>query len=124
MTTSMKPDILLSRSLADSLLEVVQACQNKKRMMNHGEITQNEAQIWFHSLDKEHLNNILTSREPEWLTILCEMVNESRRVVKGDENLYSVDEELSHFGNNKPGRKKVMNYHRRYEGTEGMLHLF
>jgi hypothetical protein len=93
-------------------------------MMNHGEITQNEAQIWFHSLDKEHLNNILTSREPEWLTILCEMVNESRRVVKGDENLYSVDEELSHFGNNKPGRKKVMNYHRRYEGTEGMLHLF
>lgn len=105
----MKPNTLLSRSLADSLLEIVQACQNKQRINNPNSV-KHLAMLWFETLNDEMLVDILISHEHEWLTVICDMVIESRRTLRGDENLYALDEE---FPNQRSGKKNVMSFHRR-----------
>lgn len=113
---SMKHDPHLSRALADSLLEVVQACHNKKRLNNIDTMKKSEIKIWFENvLNSEMLSNLLISHEQEWLTVICEMVTESKRTLKGDENLYALDEEFPN--QHEMGKKKVMSYHRRYRYT-------
>lgn len=116
-STSMKTDVHLSRSLTDSLLEVVQSCHNKLRLNKESKSASDDdschkskAMLWFETLNKESLFDILVSHEQEWLIVICDMVTESRRTPKGDENLYALDEEFPQATNRK---RTIKTFHRR-----------
>jgi len=108
----MEPDLILTRSLIDSLAELLAACQERQAQakLTASKATSSEVAQWFQKLAPSQWLTALTSEEPEWLQLITEMATECRRSPRGNGILFSVDQPEVKPAGQRPGR---VTYHRR-----------
>lgn len=109
---TMEPDLMLTRSLIDSLAEVLAACQEQqaKAKLTASKATSSEVAQWFQKLTSSQWLTVMTSEEPEWLRLINEMATECRRSSRGNGILFSVDQPEMKPAGQRAGR---VAYHRR-----------